>query len=54
MKNAVNSGVNIITTVHGKGIEDVKEKISNVYKLFDTAVIMNEEKEVKEILCLSC
>ena len=54
VKNAVNSGVNIITTVHGKGIEDVKEKISNVYKLFDTAVIMNEEKEVKEILCLSC
>lgn len=53
VKNAVNSGVNVITTVHGKGIEEVKEKISDVYKMFDTAVVMDENKEVKEILCLS-
>ena len=53
IRNAVNSGVNIITTIHGCGIEDIKKKIKDVYSLFDTAVIMNENKEVKEVLCLS-
>lgn len=53
VKNAVFSGVNIITTVHGSSIDDIKGKIENVYGLFDNAVIMNEKKEVKEILCLN-
>ena len=53
VKNAVNSGVNIITTVHGRDICDIKEKISDVYSVFDTAVIMTPEKEVKEVICLN-
>lgn len=53
VKNAIFSGVNIITTVHGNNINDIKEKIKDVYDLFDNAIIMNEKKEVKEILCLN-
>ena len=52
-RTAVNSGVNIITTVHGRDICDIKEKISDVYSVFDTAVIMTPEKEVKEVICLN-
>lgn len=53
VENAVNSGINIITTVHGRGIEDIKKKIHNVFSLFDTAVVMNENKEVREVICLN-
>ncbi len=53
VKNAVNSGVEIITTVHGRDIKDVREKIRDVYSIFDTALIMSDEKEVKEIVCLN-
>ena len=53
VKNAVNSGVNIITTIHGRSISDVMDKINDVYEIFNTAVIMSQDKEVKEILCLN-
>lgn len=53
VRNAVNSGVDIITTVHGRDVADIKAKISEVYSIFDTAVIMSPKKEVKEIICLN-
>lgn len=53
VKNAVNSGVDIITTVHGRDIKDVREKIKDVYSIFNTLLIMSDKKEVKEIVCLN-
>ncbi len=53
VKSAVNSGVHIITTVHGRDLSDIKNKISDVYTIFDTAVIMSPEKKVKEVICLN-
>ena len=51
--SGINSGVNIITTLHANNLNDVKEKVPQ-YNLFDMIVFMSKEKyacQVKDILC---
>lgn len=53
---ALNSGVSIITSIHGKGIEDLFERV--VYreiidnKVFERAIVLSSEKGAGTIKCI--